>query len=902
MKRILQIKNKKGFTLAEVMMAVAIIVILAGVSFIGVAGYLRSMALLERDSVAKEIFIAAQNHLTMAEGQGFLGVKKDGNKGYGASDTEKGTYYFIVNSGTEKNGNTFDSNSLLGLMLPFGAIDETVRAGGNYIIHYQINPARVLDVFYCDSGNKRYTTKFGDGGISYTNAMTLAGDDKKSDRKNYNGVTVGWFGGEKAVNNISGTEMNAPTITLVNDDVLYATVQKNNSAGTLRFYIEGVTSGAAAYVDISDDSKKIILDDITSKHHFSQINGRKDAAAVGTDSTVPFYNYIFKTDSPTFIPGEDIKIYAEAFDNSILTNIAKSAVKTTNSLFGEVIPVEDETSSGTVVYPEISVGSIRHLENLDKSVSTFEPGLIVSDFAKVKAKQTTDLDWGIESGSESGSDGFIHNVKTITEKSVNPYITYGTNYELNTTENCYLPVSPGYTLEYDGGSHSISNVKVNHVGEAGLFGTITAGSISNLELIDFDITSVNDGIINGNAGALAGKLEKVSGESAIKYHTTTVSNVIAHNSTSSSTASIKVTKTETVTTSGFGAAGGLIGCISGISIADGFGGVYASAASVPVRSVGDAGGLIGKVEGTTRIEGCYSSGHTVDIKDINNNIIGVGYSENLETTDAEATVTASSLVNVISTGTSGYAGGLIGNAGTSTIQSSYSTCSASGATVGGFVGVIKPDASTTDAQLKNCYATGLVKKKTDSSDEGAFVGSISSSVAASGCNYFEAINEREKTEGGKSLGYECLGAVGGATSSHPGITAFDADIKDESGQVTRTALENYQEFVTKMIDKTTSNLVNRETPYWGTAIPYNGTLKTYYNNTYNLRTVEQLGYSFPDGDDAPADGYFAANHYGDWPSPEAQIVNSGTGTGSSSGTSSSLGTSSSSGTNSSQGS
>ncbi len=81
MKRILRYKNRKGFTLAEVMMAVAIIAILAGVSFIGVTGYLRSMALLERDSIAKEIFIAAQNHLTMAKGQGYMGIVKADAKG-----------------------------------------------------------------------------------------------------------------------------------------------------------------------------------------------------------------------------------------------------------------------------------------------------------------------------------------------------------------------------------------------------------------------------------------------------------------------------------------------------------------------------------------------------------------------------------------------------------------------------------------------------------------------------------------------------------------------------------------------------------------------------------------------------------------------------------------------------
>ena len=50
--------NKKGFTLAELLIVVAIIVVLAGVGFISVTNYQKSMAILERDKVAKEIFIA----------------------------------------------------------------------------------------------------------------------------------------------------------------------------------------------------------------------------------------------------------------------------------------------------------------------------------------------------------------------------------------------------------------------------------------------------------------------------------------------------------------------------------------------------------------------------------------------------------------------------------------------------------------------------------------------------------------------------------------------------------------------------------------------------------------------------------------------------------------------------
>ena len=58
--------NKHGFTMAEMLIVVAIIGVLSAVSFVAVTQHQRSMERLERDSVAREIFIAAQNHLTMA--------------------------------------------------------------------------------------------------------------------------------------------------------------------------------------------------------------------------------------------------------------------------------------------------------------------------------------------------------------------------------------------------------------------------------------------------------------------------------------------------------------------------------------------------------------------------------------------------------------------------------------------------------------------------------------------------------------------------------------------------------------------------------------------------------------------------------------------------------------------
>ena len=654
-------KRSGGFTMAELLVVVAIITILAGVSFIAVQRHQESLGLLERNAIAKEIYVAAQNHLTMAEGQGYLGAAKFGTAG--ASD---GEYYFIYDT------DRFGGNTLLDQMLPLGSIDETVRTGGRYLIRYKTNPAAVLDVCYWTPSGTRYG---GSVGYSDLSDMLGAGPGKK-----IGSVLVGWYGGDAADIAI-GERLNAPAIVVKNEERLTVEVTPNNVNGTyIKLIITGVDSEAQAVIPVWPDGNHrvnddlvVTLDDITqafdtSKQdgcHFADLKEKIEGTSANDEETV------FQGE---FWPGEDITIKAVAYNNDVLTNIAYSNEWTTNSLFSDVVEASEE-SGGKVAL----IANARHLENLDKLVS----GVNLEKLGIVQARQTADILWKDDEASDTASaksTAFTYRIAQdkggVTADKVK---VYKLNDATGTAEGCFLPVNPDSVLIYDGGIdeteaqyHRITGVKVETEGAAGLFGAPTAAlTVQNLELIDFDITG------SGDAGALAGALADGS----------SVRNVRARNSEVFDKKKMQ-DKKPTITASG--SAGGLIGSANGATIDK-------SAAALVVESTGgSAGGLIGTAEGGS-VTGSYSGGHTVDKKD-GENVIGIVY----DTTSYNVTASAA-------------AGGLIGSARGTKIEHSYSTCSATGETAGGLVG-------KASGEIENSYAVGRVK---GTSKQGAFAGELS---------------------------------------------------------------------------------------------------------------------------------------------------------------------------------
>ena len=541
-------RKEQGFTLVELILVVALVSILGSVSTIAVWQYNRKMTQLEYDGYAKELFMAAQNHLTMAEEQGFLGFPEsafgsDGN----LTEDDKNIHYFVVSHFPEES-------SVLYQMLPFGSIDEKVRKG-NYIIRYQTNPAWVLDVFY--SG---YTGKYAHeySSSEYSDLVNnYRGEDKRLNRRSDRSYVIGWYGGEGA-ESIEPIDLAAPSIKLVNDEQLYLELTNPNKDKTaadyaLRVIVEGKTSGKQVSMTIKDmyktasDKMYIVFDDISqSGFHFKDIFS-------GTDA-LPF-DVIYTIDGDReLIPGEDISVYATVFSTTKLSGVKNSATSSTNSLFESV-------SSN-----KANISCMRHLENLGTTVSGCE--------TIQSAEQKSNLDWNQYkkkvNSLKKHENSFYDTTETDEKIFYTGEIIEGEPFVESTKNGTYAPIQTD-KITYDGKKHSISNVVIDSMIPSGMFSELEESSLSNLKIINFSVKSTD------KAGLLVGTMEDTAGENLVAYHTTTVSQVEGTD------------------------AGGLIGSMKG-------GTLTKSSASVIVKGT-NAGGLIGTAD-DVEVEQCYSGGHT----------------------------------------------------------------------------------------------------------------------------------------------------------------------------------------------------------------------------------------------------------------------------------------------------
>jgi len=152
-----KLKEKKGYTLTELLVAVGIIAVLCAIAIPSIISIHRSLAFKEANEYAEAVFMAAQDNITDMRSEGKLidlltldngaksvsGIKDKDNEGFPVNDELTLDQYMYCTS----------EDAVFDLLLPEGSIDSYIRSK-NILIEYNPYTGNIYSVFYCKKGGE----------------------------------------------------------------------------------------------------------------------------------------------------------------------------------------------------------------------------------------------------------------------------------------------------------------------------------------------------------------------------------------------------------------------------------------------------------------------------------------------------------------------------------------------------------------------------------------------------------------------------------------------------------------------------------------------------------------------------------------------------------------------------
>lgn len=706
-------KGSQGFTLWETLAAAAIGAVLLAVGFLAVAGYQRTIQLTQMDKAAQALFMAAQNQMAYARATGeWQTLTENMDRKYFGSAMEekpedfsqeltwrKGDYFWIDYKGEKSKR----EDSILEVLLPFGAIEEEIRTEGSYVVEYDYRQGMVYGVFYTEDGVIDYDRDIIEG--IDKNGGRSQDKEGKNYRKNYRDKEgrkiMGYYGGA-AVERLEPETLEAPEAEIENGDALVLTIRDNNYHKLMENTVIRSLTSLRILGEESGAVRELLLEPGQPQDWWSyEDQGTARIYRAVLDTAGPGERR-FAGLFPEFIPGENLLVEVKVSSSHVLGIPAEVRVHT-NSLFLAVEDLGEEPGKQMAL-----ISSVRHLQNLSSGFSGVnqKEGIEI-----VKACQTEDLDWEAFLNTAENQEN-IQGFYSIQNEKLQEY--EGTGKTLANFH--FLPDArggAGLFARLDGESRQQLLVKNLVLRDfisagfhgAGLVGEAESGSRLWAENIVLENPTVTAG--EGAGGALAGSVDSGMLENCRVYLGE------GESQTAGEKYQIGAMKAEEGTPgekfrihAASGISGGLIGQGKNLEIRNSF-------AAVPVSAGkdGSAGGLTGILEegGASSIVNCFTGGFT----------------DRGEYTWA---------YGVAVLGDSGAAGGLIGrDKGNTKTEKSYSTCSVYGAISGGFTGL----AEASEKIYKDCYALGQVFWKNPEEKQGPFLGLGLEHLNLSECYYLE---------------------------------------------------------------------------------------------------------------------------------------------------------------------